>query len=191
MTPRRLSRRQVIGEIRAVADRRPGETVWVGIDGFGGAGKSELANAIAAEIPRVVVIRVDDFWGPSIPEWDWPRFRMQVLAPLLDGRAARYQIWDWVDDTGSDWIELVPGRLVVVEGVSSTRSEVGVPWDLTVWVAAPREVRLRRAFERDGATLMSRWLDDWMPSEQAYAARERPQERVDVIVDGTEDVGTP
>jgi cytidylate kinase len=73
----------------------------------------------------------------------------------------------------------------VVEGVSSTRAELGAPWDLTVWVDAPREVRLRRARERDGAAMQRRWLDDWLPSEEAYAAREHPQDRVDLIVNGT------
>jgi hypothetical protein len=45
-------------------------------------------------------------------------------------------------------------------------------------------VRLARAVERDGAALLPRWLDDWLPSEQAYAARENPRERVDLIVSG-------
>jgi uridine kinase len=76
------------------------------------------------------------------------------------------------------------GRIVVVEGVSSTRAEAGVPWDLTIWVDAPRDVRLNRALERDGPGMLRRWLDDWIPSEQRYAARENPRDRVDLIVSG-------
>jgi uridine kinase len=185
VTPQRASRAEVIDAVRQVADRFPSRTVWVGIDGFGGAGKSSLAAAIALALPRVHVVRVDDFWGPSIAEWDWTRFRAQVSLPLLAGRPSRYQVWDWVDDVGGAWVDLAPGRVVVVEGVSSTRTETGVPWDLTVWVQAPREVRLVRALERDGADMMPRWLTDWMPSEEAYAAREQPQQRVDLLLDGT------
>jgi uridine kinase len=185
VTPRHASRGDVIDAVRQVADRFGDRTVWVGIDGFGGAGKSALADAIAAELDRAVVVRIDDFWGPSIPEWDWPRFRAEVVTPLLGGRSTRYQVWNWVEDVGGDWVELAPGGVIVVDGVSSTRTEVGVAWDLTVWVDASREVRLARALERDGADMLPRWLDDWMPSEQRYATRERPQERVDLIVDGT------
>lgn len=185
MTPRQETRAGVIAAVRALVDRHVGRTVFVGVDGFGGSGKSSLADAIAAAVPRAVVVRVDDFWGPSIKEWDWARFRAQVLEPLLADRPARYQIWNWVDDVGGEWAELPPGRVVVVEGVSATRAEAGVPWDLTVWVDAPRDVRLARALERDGSALMHRWLRDWMPSEEAYAARERPHERVDLLVDGT------
>jgi uridine kinase len=179
-----VSRAAALTAVATTVSRLADRTVWVGIDGFGGAGKSSLADDIATAVVRASVVRVDDFWGPSIPEWDWTRFDRQVLRPLLAGRAARYQVWDWDADVGAEWREIPVGRVVVVEGVSSTRSELAIPWDLTIWVDAPREVRLQRALERDGPALMSRWLDDWIPSEEAYAARERPAERVDLIVRG-------
>jgi uridine kinase len=183
--PRRVSRAEVVAAVAALADGLPDRTVWVGIDGFGAAGKTSLAAAIEAAVRRACVVHVDDFAGPPIPEWDWPRFRAQVLLPLLDGNRARYEVWDWDRDAGAGWRDVPAGSVVVVEGVSSTRAELGAPWDLTVWVDAPREVRLRRARERDGAAMQRRWLDDWLPSEEAYAAREHPQDRVDLIVNGT------
>jgi uridine kinase len=175
----------VIAAVAELAGRSAGRTVWVGIDGCGAAGKTSLAAAIAVAVPSVVVVSVDDFSGPRIAEWDWDRFAAQVVRPLLAGRPARYQRWDWDTDAGAEWHDIEPGRTVVVEGVSSTRREVAVPWDLTVWVDAPRAVRLARARERDGDAMLGRWLDDWMPSEEAYIAREHPAERVDRIVDGT------
>ena len=129
-------------------------------------------------------MHVDDFAAPSIPEWDWERFRQQVLVPLLTGRPGHYQRWDYERDEGAEWHDVPTRCVLVVEGVSSTRREVVAPWDYTVWVDAPRELRLDRARTRDGDALMDRWLHDWMPSEDAYVARESPQDRVDVIVDG-------
>jgi uridine kinase len=108
-----------------------------------------------------------------------------VLQALRVGATARYQVWDWVRDVGGEWVDVPPGRILIVEGVSATRQEVAAPWDLTIWVDAPQDVRLARARERDGEAMLHRWLDDWMPSEQAYAERERPWERVDLIVSGT------
>jgi uridine kinase len=64
---------------------------------------------------------------------------------------------------------------------------VGAPWSCQIWVDAPREIRLERAVERDGPELLPHWLDVWMPSEEAYIERERPQDRVDLLVNGTED----
>ncbi len=167
-----------------VAERlrdRPG-TRWVGVDGFGAAGKTTLAAAIARVLPGAEVVHVDDFARPSVGTWERERFVAQVLTPLRAGRPGRYQRWDWASDAGAEWHEVPLGVPVVVEGVSSTDERLGVPWDVQVWVEADREVRLARALERDGEAMLERWLHDWMPSEERYAAAQRPRERADFWV---------
>jgi uridine kinase len=182
--PRQVSRAEALAEAQRVAagGKRP---VLIGVDGRAGSGKTTLADDIAKSVPDALVVHVDDFAGPLVPEWDWPRFREQVLEPLLAGRAARYQRWEWNRDEPAEWHDVPAGSVLVVEGVSSTRAELAAPWGLQIWVEAPREVRLARAVERDGADMLPHWLDVWMPSEEAYVARERPEERVDLIVSGT------
>ena len=108
----------------------------------------------------------------------------QVVVPLVDGCPARYQRWDWNTDTGAEWHDVPVGALLIVEGVSSTRADIPAPWDLTIWVDAPEELRLARALERDGPDMLATWLAVWLPEESAYVARERPQDRVDLIVPG-------
>jgi len=176
-----LSRAAVPGWVRERLAGRTG-TRWVGVDGFGASGKTSLAEAIAAELPGSVVVHVDDFARPDVPGWERDRFVAQVLEPLLAGRPALYQRWDYLRNVGLEWVDLPVGVPVVVEGVSSTDVRLGVPWDVTLWVDVPYQVRLARALERDGPELMDRWLSDWMPSEQAYAVAQRPQERVDAVV---------
>jgi uridine kinase len=176
-----VSRAGALAEIAALPRDR---TVFVGIDGFGAAGKSALASAAARAVPGSAVVPIDDFAAPQVPEWDWERFEAQVARPLLAGRPARYQQWGWNREEGGDWREIPPGRMVIVEGVSSIRREVRLPWALTVWVDAPPELRLRRVRERDGVAMLPQWLDSWLPSEHAYAAREDPMARVDLIVSG-------
>ena len=163
----------------------PTGTRWVGIDGFGGAGKTSLAGRIEVAVPRAVVVHVDDFAAPDVAEWDWARFGRQVVEPLTAGRPARYQVGRWDLGVGDEWRTVENGSVVVVEGVSSTRREADVPWSLTVWVDAPAEVRRDRAIARDGAAMWPVWEQQWLPPEQAYARRERPQDRVDLVVDGT------
>jgi uridine kinase len=184
--PRRVDPSEVVDAVAALAAARTGLALF-GIDVFGASGKSTLAAAIAARVAGAVVVAVDDFTSPLVSEWDWERFRAQVLLPLLSDRAARYQIWNWDQSVGGDWVDVLPGGLLIVEGVSCTRAEVGAPWDLTIWVDAPREVRLGRAIERDGEAMRWVWEQVWMPSEESYATRERPQERVDLIVSGGAD----
>ena len=172
---------EVPGLVAARLRNQPG-TRWIGVDGFGAAGKTTLAASLARALPGSVVVHVDDFARPSVQGWERDRFVDQVLAPLVAGRTARYQRWDWDSDTGAEWHDVPPGVPVVVEGVSSTDVRLGVPWDVQVWVEASREVRLARALERDGESMMEQWLTDWMPSEERYAEAQRPRERADFWV---------
>lgn len=174
-----------VARVREACTRRSGATLFLAVDGCGASGKTCFAARCAAAVPELVVVHVDDFSGPRIPEWDWARMQAQLIDPLLAGRPARYQRWDWDSDRGAEWHDVPPGRPIMIEGVSSRRRELRVPWALTIWVDAPRPVRLARALERDGPELLSRWLDDWMPSEDAYVAREDPVAHVDLVVDGT------
>jgi uridine kinase len=184
--PRPASFAAAVAEVARLADRLPTRTRFVGVDGRGGSGKSTLAASIAATVAGAVVVHVDDFAGPHVPEWDWARLQDQVVDPLLAGRPGHYQRYDWDRDEGAEWHDVATGRVVVIEGVSSTRRELDVPWALQIWVAAPRDLRLRRAVERDGEAMRSHWVDVWMPSEEAYIARERPEQRVDLVVSVTE-----
>ena len=179
-----VSPEEAVIAVRRALESRPG-TRWVGVDGFGASGKTTLADMIAAAVPGAVVVHVDDFARPDVQGWERNRFVEQLLQPLLAGRPARYQRWDWGTDTGAEWHDVPADVAVVVEGVSSTDVRLGVPWDITLWVDAPYETRLTRALERDGPELLDRWLTDWMPSEEAYARDQRPQERVDLIVVGS------
>lgn len=173
----------VVERIREIRSSKPG-TVLVAIDGAGGAGKSTLAASIADQIDRSYVVCLDDFARPSVPGWDQDRFRHEVLIPLLAGQDACYQRWDWPTDRGAEWHRVPSGSTVIIEGVSSTRSELGECWDLTVYVDTPRSVRLERGIRRDGEPMRSQWTDVWMPEEDAYIAAQQPAQRADLIVSG-------
>jgi uridine kinase len=169
-----------IAAVVAALDGKHG-TRWVGVDGKGATGKTTLAALIAAALPGSVMVQIDDFARPDVQGWERDRFVRQVLKPLLAGRPGRYQRWDFDRNMGAEWHTVPFGVPVVVEGVSATDERLGVPWDFTIWVELPYEVRLARALERDGPERMDRWLNDWMPSEDAYEAAQRPQDRVDLV----------
>jgi uridine kinase len=169
-----------VAAVVAALDGKHG-TRWVGVDGKGATGKTTLAALIAAALPGSVMVQIDDFARPDVQGWERDRFVRQVLKPLLAGRPGRYQRWDFDRNMGAEWHTVPFGVPVVVEGVSATDERLGVPWDFTIWVELPYEVRLARALERDGPERMDRWLDDWMPSEDAYEAAQRPQDRVDLV----------
>ncbi|HYP45974.1 MAG TPA: hypothetical protein VEQ66_12345 [Propionibacteriaceae bacterium] len=178
------SSEQALAEVVARLGHLRG-TRWVGVDGLGASGKTSLAARLAAALPGSRVVHVDDFARPKVSGWERDRFTAQVLDPLLAGRTARYQRWDFDSDTCGDWDEVPPGGPVVVEGVSATDVRLKVPWDVTLWLEVPQEERHRRAYARDGEARWLRWVTDWFVTEEAYERDQRPQARADLIVHGT------
>lgn len=173
----------VVKRIKKLRRSKPG-TLLVAIDGPGGAGKSTLAASIARQLGSSCVICLDDFARPSVPGWDQKRFRRQVLDLILAGHDACYQRWDWPSDTGAEWHRVPADGIVMIEGVSATRTELGDCWDLTIWVETPRPVRLARGIERDGEAMRRQWNEVWMPEEDAYISAQQPSNRADLIVSG-------
>lgn len=169
--------------------RPPGgiATAVIAIDGLGGAGKSTLAAQLAEELGNIAVVPTDDFASWDNPfDW-WPRLIEQVLRPLAAGDAARYQRYDWDARRLSEWIELPHRpRMVILEGVTASRSEFDAYLAFRIWVEAPRELRLKRGLERDGEAMRDRWIS-WMCAEDEYVARQDPAARADVVVSGKGD----
>ncbi len=156
----------------------------VAIDGRGGSGKSSLAFFLAKRLSETTVVHTDDFAQPGVPGWDWRRFRRQVVEPLLRGEVGRYQRYDWQEDRLAEWYDVPSRGVVIVEGVSSTRRELAVPWDVTVWVETPKDVRLVRGIARDGEAMRSQWENVWEPEEDRYVEEQQPDRRADIVVNG-------
>ena len=131
---------------------------------------------------------MDDFLA-----WDdltdyWARFEAEVMAPLFQRRAIRYQQRDWTNDWAGrslgPWREVPFSETWVFEGIGSARRELASRLSYAVWIDAPASLRLERGLARDGAGARERW-ERFMPGEQAFFEADGTRERVELVVDGT------
>ncbi|MHB1523673.1 MAG: hypothetical protein ACYCYB_06890 [Candidatus Dormibacteria bacterium] len=106
-----------------------------------------------------------------------------MIEPLIKGRQARYQRYDWVRRELADWAEVPAAPAVILEGVSSGRLEWAAHLSILVWIHTDRSVRLRRGLERDGPEAAELW-QGWMAAEDSYVAEQDPVGRADLLVDG-------
>lgn len=145
-------------------------TCLIGVDGPSGSGKSTFARRIAL-FAGAPVIEIDGFvsWQ-NFAGW-WPRFEREVLVPLAEGRDIRYQVRDWTNDEFDDWLngfkQLPWAPLIVIEGVTCTRSTAGHALTIRVWVEVEADVRLQRGIARDGESHRGLWLE-WMRAEAEF-----------------------
>lgn len=156
------------------------------IDGPAGSGKSTLAGAFAARLgDGCAVVHLDDLYeGWSGLAGVWERVEEQVLAPLAEGRPARYRRYDWLVGAFAEWVDVPVPEVLVLEGCGSAPRAVDGRAVLRVFVAAPDDVRLARGLARDGEAERDHWLA-WMQEEAAEFASEDTRGRADMVVDGT------
>jgi uridine kinase len=174
----------LVAELRERPTRHPVKIV--AIDGPGGAGKSSVAEALAAALGGAPIVHTDDFasWDEPL-DW-WPALLGRVLEPLAAGRAARFTPTSW-DGEPQPEVVVEPAEFVVLEGVSASREAFRPYLAYSIWVETPRELRLERGLGRDGEQARAQW-ETWMAAEDAYVARERPHERADLVVPGDRDL---
>lgn len=192
MTSLRRAVEQVLPRVPAAREQRP---VLVGVDGMGGAGKSTLAAALAAELPSACVVHADDFYGPEQRAWrDWDaragyeryfdheRLEAQLLQPLSAGVAGRFQRYDWDRRQLGDWVDVAAKGTVLVEGVYLLKPRLRGYWDLAIYVDAPPATRWRRLHARGEHE--AGWIARWTAAEDYYLARDDPLGAADIVVAG-------
>ena len=181
-----VDQRAVVATIVALVDAsRPlcGTTHLVCIDGPSGAGKTTLANDVAADLAAPTV-HMDDLY----PGWDGLRagtHRAQewVVGPLTEGLPARYRRWDWAAGEYAEWVQLPSSEVVVLEGCGSGALPGGAFASVLVWVEAAEDVRYARGMARDPG--FAPYWDQWAAQERRLYDADRTWERADLVIDTT------
>lgn len=114
---------------------------------------------------------------------NWERLRDEVLSPLRVGKTARFQYYDWVNDSLNEWVEIEPDGVTIIDGVYSLRNELADYYDLRIWFSCPQEIRVSRLLSR-GDTPQAE-IDAWIPLEERYHAAYKPEKSADLVIDSS------
>lgn len=160
----------------------------IGLSGYGGAGKTALATALAERLPDVAVVAADGFlvrerclavtddWGGL----DRARLGHELLAPFRATGSATWAEYDWATD-GYLRRTLPPCRVLLVEGVGVLHPSLR--WDLAVWLDVDPDVAVTRAVARDlrqGADV-SDW-PVWAETDRRFQRRFHPDRVADLVL---------
>jgi len=145
------------------------------IDGRSGAGKSHLAAELALA-QGAVMVSIDDVY----PGWDgldagsW-HIHEHLVRPYLAGLTGRYRPWIWEEQRRGEWVEIPPGRPLIVEGCGAIRRESIITSSRRVWLEADGALRRERALERDGQMYEPHWTR-WALQEERFLTLHHSQE---------------
>lgn len=114
---------------------------------------------------------------------DWRRLEYEAIAPLRDGRVARYQPFDFDDGMGlaPHGVVCNPQPVVILDGIYSGRPELAGIVDIAVLIELPDGLRRRRLTVREGTAFMKNWHPLWDVAGDYYFAHVCPPSRYDFV----------
>ncbi len=175
----------VIEAIEALesTDKRP---LLIGIDGMCATGKTTLGYYLKEQFD-CNLFHMDDFFlrpeqrtqerlaeiGGNV---DYERFGREVLEPLKRGEEVLYR--PYCCQTGEIRpAERVPYKwLNIVEGSYSLHPYLGDVYDLRIFTEGTPERQLQNVRERNGEEMLQRFVNEWIPKENAYFEKFRIRE---------------
>lgn len=184
----------------------------VGIDGPSAAGKTVLADEIAAILrenghhviratidgfhhPRAIRTRRGDYCphGYYQDSFDFDAVRQWLLKPLgmagdLNYRTAVFDFRN-ENDVESETLSAPPDAILIFDGVFLHRPEIADCWDVSVYIDCGFDEVLKRALKRDAARLGSsaqvekKYNRRYIPGQRFYLESIRPQRQADIVID--------
>jgi uridine kinase len=164
------------------------------VDGPAGAGKTTLADSMAAtlspQLGPVPVVHGDELyegWDVVVGANDRvaafgllpPRIVRWLLEPWARGHDGVHPTWDWYAGAWGDDIAVPAARAVVLEGVGLAAASLRRRAALSVWVDADPVLRLERVLERDGEALRPQ-MESWQHDEARWHELDRTRDGVDL-----------
>ena len=162
----------------------------IAISGFGGAGKSTLAEKLHQELVGSQIISIDSF---STHKWrrnaDWDnfdrsRFAEAVLIPARENQfPLKYVHEPWPGNP--EETKTVPRvDCIIVEGCSIFHPDLIEYYDYKIWVDCSLEEATKRGMWRDRHVHKNEqdyyWQNIWMPNERDFFEKYQPDKVADI-----------
>lgn len=194
---------QLAGQILALTVAHP---VRVAIDGIDAAGKTTLADELAALIvPQRPVVRAsaDDFLNPRTVRYrrgrlspdgyyhdafNHPTLIRRLLTPLGVGGNRRYRT------SGLDLAVAATApeeAILLLDGVFLQAPILRPHWDWAIFLEVSFEEALARAKARDpvdpgGLGVETLYRQRYFPAQSRYLAQDLPRQRADIVIDNND-----
>ena len=165
--------------------------VIIGIEGYGGSGKTTIAKSLSEQLGNAYVVPLDDFIiKAKLTESSWDkgafdreRLEQQVLVPATSGKNITYQKLIWESNTMSEPFNIPKVDYLIIEGISSYHPNIAKYYDYKIWVDTPIEIAKERGHARDGSNENAQYWGLWSKNDLKYQSRHHPEVIADIIIE--------
>jgi uridine kinase len=163
------------------------QPVCIAIDGFGGAGKTTVAEMLCSLLPNAVIVHMDDFVDTNRLDddsWECGVFdRSRLEREVLIAHKQQQPIIYHASRSPSGCIEVPDYKYLIVEGISSCHPGIRDYFDYKIWIEVSLETSRRRREERGMSQERRDFLPLWVDNDRRYKAQHSPDLCADFIID--------
>ncbi len=168
-----------------------GRPLTVAIDGGAASGKSTLA-ALFADIYDCNVFHMDDFFLPPERKMqarlaepggnvDYERFASEIANGLKGGGTFSYRAYNCRTGGFKETVTVSPKALNIVEGVYSLHPTLADIYDLKLFLKTDANTQTERIRQRSGEDMLPRFINEWIPLENAYFEKLDIEQACDLV----------
>lgn len=164
----------------------------ISIEGKCGSGKSTLA-LLLSEIYGYPIVYMDDFFlqkeqrtderlkeiGGNI---DYERFTEEVIKPILEKKSFTYRIFDCMSMSINDSKDICFEKGLIVEGCYSMHPKFNNYSHFKIFMDITDDLQKDRILKRNGERMLKRFVEEWIPKENAYFECFNIKENADFIM---------
>ncbi len=165
------------------------------IDGHAGAGKSSLASMIK-DIHGYPIVHVDDFFlqphqrteerlneiGGNV---DYERFYNEVVKPINNKQSFDYQVFDCMSMSLTEYEHISFDKCIIIEGSYCMHPYFKDYGTYKIFLDIDENTQIKRIRNRNGEFLTRRFINEWIPKENAYFKHFDIKEKADYILETT------
>jgi uridine kinase len=163
----------------------------IAISGFGGSGKTTLANLLS-ETLDAPVISIDSF-NKGLAEYsnwelmDFERYEKEIITPFYSGQnPLKYTHFSGETRENPKEVELKHNGIIIVEGVGIFRPELMKHYSYSIWVECPIDEAIRRGKKRDREVWHNPkdelWEGIWKKNDLEYYELFKPDKSASIII---------
>ena len=170
---------KILSEIKQQMQNTKKRPFVVAIDGMSASGKTTLGDFLHENFPDSNLFHMDDYFlqphqrtagrlseiGGHV---DYERFQAEIISHLSDPEGLYYRIYDCHTQTLSPERKAAWKPLVIIEGSYSQHPYFGDMYDLRIFCEITSEEQQKRILARNGAEMLKRFEEEWIPKENSY-----------------------
>ena len=178
--------------VHNLLEKEKDKILLIAIDGQSGSGKSTLAGKLHKQYGGNL-FHMDDFFlrpeqrtkerleevGGNV---DYERFA-GVLQAIRCGEAVPYRPYDCKSQSLKAEIMMEPSRINMIEGSYSMHPCFGDCYDLKIVLTIDGVNQQERILHRNGPMMLTRFIEEWIPKENAYLEKFKIYENCDIKID--------